>query len=261
MESPLLRPTPLHTFRRFIVMASLSLASALVSSHSLAAKTDNAIETLKNSIMERFPGSTPNSIVPSPLAGLYEVTIGAKLYYFSADGNLLIRGSILDLNTGKNLTEPRRSIIRKTALKAIGENNMIIYKADKQRFVLTVFTDIDCGYCRKLHADIEKYQAAGVTVRYLFYPRTGLRSPSYYKAVNVWCSKDRQDALTAIKANQPIEDETDCENPVRDHMVLADDLGINSTPTLITESGELIRGYAPAAQIVRELEQIKQASR
>ncbi len=260
-----MRPILLLNLRPYLFVACLSLLSsnAFADTPDTNPDTSNAaaITELKASIMQRFPGSTPSSVVKSPLAGLYEVTIGAKLYYFSADGGLLIRGTIVDLNTGKNLTEPRRSAIRKTALEAVGDTNMIVYKADKQRFVLTVFTDIDCGYCRKLHADIEKYQAAGVTVRYLFYPRSGLRTPSYDKAVNVWCSKDRQAALTAAKANQRIENKSDCENPVRDHMVLADDMGINSTPALITDSGELIRGYAPAAQIVRELEQLKQASR
>lgn len=217
----------------------------------------NPIADLRASIGKRFPASTPVNIEKTPIPGLYEVTIGARLYYFSANGRYLIRGTVIDLDADENLTRPRLDEVRKAAVDAIGEDNMIVYKAPDEQYVITVFTDIDCGYCRKLHADLDKYLAQGISVRYLFYPRAGFGSKSYYKAVQVWCSKDRKQALSAAKAGKGLDAPTDCKNPVRDHMVLADDIGIHSTPNIMIDSGEIIRGYVPAADLAKELRMSK----
>jgi len=107
-----------------------------------------------------------------------------------------------------------------------------------------VFTDIDCGYCRKLHADMDKYNAQGIRVRYLFYPRAGLRSESYRKAVSVWCADDRKAAMTAAKTGRPLPARS-CVNPVADQYNLGRQLGVRGTPALVLEDGEIIPGYVP----------------
>ena len=131
---------------------------------------------------------------------------------------------------------------------------MIIFPASKPRHTLTVFTDIDCGYCRKLHSDIDKYNDEGITVRYLPFPRSGPDTPSYYKAVSVWCSDDRRAALTRAKAGQDVPNAT-CDNPVRASLALGHKLGVNGTPALILEDGHLLPGYVPPKKLAQVMEQ------
>jgi thiol:disulfide interchange protein DsbC len=117
-----------------------------------------------------------------------------------------------------------------------------------------VFTDIDCGYCRKLHNEMAKYNAEGITVRYMPYPRSGLNTPSYYKAVSVWCSDDRRDALTRAKAGKDVPRAT-CDNPVQASLELGHQLGVTGTPALVLEDGQLLPGYVPAKKLSQVLDQ------
>jgi len=123
-----------------------------------------------------------------------------------------------------------------------------------------VFTDIDCGFCRRLHSEIGKYNAAGIRIRYLFMPRAGKGSDSYKKAVAVWCAKDRQQAMTDAKAGKDVPAQT-CENPVEEHIALADLMGLSGTPTLILPDGELLPGYVPADRLKAMLDEQKAAAK
>jgi thiol:disulfide interchange protein DsbC len=129
----------------------------------------------------------------------------------------------------------------------------VIFAPDKPKHTVTVFTDIDCGYCRKLHREIDGYLKAGIRVRYLFFPRAGLGSESFNEAVSVWCAADRQQAMTDAKAGKPIEAKT-CENPVIDHMQLGESLQISGTPAIVLESGDLVPGYVPAERLAAMLQ-------
>jgi thiol:disulfide interchange protein DsbC len=142
--------------------------------------------------------------------------------------------------------------VRKAALDKIGEQDMIVFKAPNSKYTVSVFTDIDCGYCRKLHSEIDQYLAQGITVRYLFFPRAGKGSESYNKAVAVWCAADKNKALTAAKKGDAFDIKS-CDNPVDKHMQLGEDFGMTGTPMIVTAKGNILPGYVPAAQLAKVL--------
>jgi thiol:disulfide interchange protein DsbC len=129
---------------------------------------------------------------------------------------------------------------------------MIIFKPEESKYKVTIFTDIDCGYCRKLHSEIEQYMAEGITVQYLFYPRAGKGSESYTKAISVWCADDRKEALTAAKKGGSPETKS-CDNPIDEHMQLGVDFKVRGTPMIVSEDGKVFPGYVPAKKLAQAL--------
>jgi thiol:disulfide interchange protein DsbC len=196
----------------------------------------------------------PDSIETTPVAGIYEVAIGPHIVYISADGRYMFQGELIDVMMRSSLTEPRRRLAVKKVIDAISEKDMIIFEPKETRHTITVFTDIDCGYCRKLHNEMQDFLDAGIRVRYMFYPRAGVGSASYKKAVAVWCADDRRAALTAAKNDKPIEMKS-CDNPIAEHMELVDKLGARGTPFIVMETGQTQPGYLPARQMARLLDQ------
>jgi len=187
------------------------------------------------------------------IPGLYEFVSGSKLYYVSEDGESFIEGSLIDVKNNQDLTAARLGEARVGELGKVGVDNMLVFKPKKTKHVVYVFTDIDCGYCRKLHSEMDQYLNAGIEVRYLFFPRAGLNSDSYNKAVAVWCAKDRQAALTKAKKGEGIEMKQ-CDNPVQAHMKLGEDFGASGTPMLVTEKGTIIPGYVNAVSLAQGLD-------
>jgi thiol:disulfide interchange protein DsbC len=214
---------------------------------------DPAIEIIKKSMQRELPGLPEPKVTKTTIPGLYEVLMGQHVFYVSADGRYLMQGDLYDLNTRQNLTEAKRSQFRLKALAGIKQSEMIHFPAARPKHTITVFTDIDCVYCRRLHAEIADINALGISVNYLFFPRAGVGSPSYYKAVKVWCAKDRNKALTEAKVTGDIQGQTCVNNPVLKHMQIAKQMGINSTPTIILEDGRIVRGYAPAKALLQEI--------
>ena len=186
---------------------------------------NNAIE---EALKQALPGVKPDSIKVSPMAGLYEVMVGPKLFYVSEDGRYLIQGSLIDLKKREDLTEAKLSEARLGSLNKLGTVNMITFKPKIQKHVAYVFTDIDCGYCRKLHSEIDQYLKEGIEIRYLFFPRAGEGSESFDKAVSVWCAKDRNEALTKAKRGDTLE-KKQCDNPVSEHLALGTAMGAAGT--------------------------------
>ena len=202
-------------------------------------------------------GDKPDAINPTPVPGIFEAKFGMELIYVSADGRYFFSGDLIDGSSRTNLSEQSRTTERKAALAKIEEKDAVTFKAKgEQKHLLTVFTDVDCGYCVKLHKEVPKLNEAGVTVQYLAYPRAGIGSESYKKIVNVWCADDKQDALTKSKAGETIAAK-ECENPVAKEYELGQKLGVNGTPALFTEDGTMIPGYRPADQLVKILDDMK----
>lgn len=192
-------------------------------------------------------------IQASPIPGLYEVRRGAEVGYASADGRHYIDGDLFDLQTRDNLTEKRRRQGRLALLAGVGDEAAIVFApAGTARHVVTVFTDIDCTYCRRLHQDMAELNRLGIRVRYLMFPRGGPDSDSWHQAEAVWCSTDRRDALTRAKRGETIKAGR-CKTPVAEHYELGRQLGIRGTPGIISDSGEYIGGYLPAAQLAQLL--------
>jgi thiol:disulfide interchange protein DsbC len=238
----------------YIKNLALSLAASLLLAQPLLAES-GANAAIKERLAKVMPGAEPDSVSKSPVNGLYEVVFGPQVVYMSEDGRYFMKANIIDLETDENLTEKRRSSAIQSSLAEVGDKNMITF-GEKSKHQVTVFTDIDCGYCRKLHQEMDAYNKAGIQIRYLFYPRAGLGSPSFDKAVSVWCADDQKKAMTQAKDGKKVA-EKKCDNPIIDHMRLADLMGINGTPAMILPDGELLPGYVPAAKLSEYLEQAK----
>jgi len=231
---------------KFFFLGALALLVAGV------AVADRAVD--ETAIRKALGQINPDTIEATPVAGIYEVAIGPHIVYMSADGRYMFQGELIDVLKRTSLTEPRRRMAVKATVDAVSEKDMIIFEPKETKHTITVFTDIDCGYCRKLHSEMADFLNAGIRVRYMFYPRAGVGSESYKKAVAVWCAADRRAALTAAKNGQPIEMKT-CENPIAEHMELVDKLGARGTPFIVLENGQTQPGYVPARQMARLLDQ------
>jgi thiol:disulfide interchange protein DsbC len=208
-------------------------------------------------IAAKFPEISPEQISVAPVEGLFEVRIGSKIAYVSADGRYLVQGEIIDLGTDENLTESRRESVRRDVLAGISESGMVVFSPARPTTTVTVFTDIDCGYCRKLHKQIADYNAKGIKVRYMYYPRMGPGTESWTKAEQVACAKDRQGALTRSKAGEKLSDKVCQPNPVAEHYNTGRDFGIQGTPAIVLESGELIGGYLDPTELAKYIAETK----
>ena len=191
---------------------------------------------------------------PSPIAGLYEVRSGIEVGYVSTDGRFYVDGDVFDMVSKQNLTEDVRKKGRLALLAGVRDEDAIIFapKSGTQHTV-TVFTDVDCVHCRRMHSEIGELNKLGVRVRYLMFPRGGPGSDSWKQAQAVWCSSDRRDALTRAKRGEKIAGGK-CESPVAAQYELGRKLGISGTPGIVTESGEYLAGYANAAYLAAYLE-------
>ena len=214
----------------------------------------DAEQKIRNSLAVLLPGLQPDAVRGTPLDNLYEVTFGTRVVYVTGDGRFLVQGKLVDLETRTELTEQRLSELKQAAMDKVGEDKMVIFGPDDAPYTITVFTDIDCGFCRKLHAEMDEFNGAGIRIRYLFYPRAGIGSPSYDKAVSVWCADDRRAAMNAAKAGKPVEPRT-CENPVASHYALGQAMGLQGTPALVLPDGEMLPGYVPADKLRAALDQ------
>jgi thiol:disulfide interchange protein DsbC len=209
-------------------------------------------EAIKQALTKSMPSIKIGSIKTTEITGLYEVTVGGNIFYVSGDGKYLLQGHLVDVAARKDLTEEKLSSARKQAIANIGVDKMIVFKPKISKYTVTIFTDIDCGYCRKLHSEIDQYLAEGITIQYLFFPRAGKGSDSYHKAVSVWCADDRKAALTAAKKGETPPAKT-CDNPVDEHMQLGEDFEVKGTPMMVTEKGNIFPGYLPAKQLAEAL--------
>jgi len=184
---------------------------------------------------------------------LQKVVVGGQILYLSGDGRFALQGDVIDLGSRENLTENRRGELRGKAIAALNEKDMVVFTPEGAvKHTVTIFTDIDCGYCRKMHSQIAAYNKEGIKIRYLMFPREGIGSESYNKAVAVWCADDRPAALTQAKRGETVPNKT-CENPVQAQFELGQKLGVRGTPSLILESGEMLPGYVPPTQLAELL--------
>lgn len=231
------------------------LCSLFLAGNAFAEQVDKETQDkIRNSLSVLLPGLQADDIRLSPLDNVYEVTFGGRLVYLTGDGRFLIQGKIIDLETRTEITEERLSELKMAALSEIGEEQMVIYGPDDAKDTVTVFTDIDCGYCRKLHSEMARYNEEGIRIRYLFYPRAGVGSDSYNKAVSVWCADDRKVAMDKAKAGGDVDSKT-CDNPVETHYELGQTMRISGTPALLLEGGELVPGYVPAHKLRKALDE------
>jgi thiol:disulfide interchange protein DsbC len=206
-------------------------------------------------------GTKVDDLAPSPIPGVYQFVQGAEVSYLTADGKYYLDGNVYDMATRANLTEVLRARARVALIDAVPESQMLIFSPKNPLYTITVFTDVDCQYCRKLHSDMQELNRLGVRVRYMFYPRTGPNTESWRKAEVVWCSADRNDALTRAKAGAQLDMNKTCPTPVAREYALGQNIGLRGTPGIVTESGDFISGYMPPKELLQAIKQLQVAQR
>jgi thiol:disulfide interchange protein DsbC len=225
-----------------------------------AAQAQDAATPSREEIAARLKGVSPSDLVDSVLDGFYEVTVGSRVGYISVDGRYLFEGELYDLQDSRNITEDSRAAARVNLLEEVPEEQMIVF-SPKDRpalHTITIFTDVDCGYCRQFHREIDQVLARGIEVHYLFYPRTGPATESWSKAERVWCAADQQTALTNAKLGGAIPDLGCTDNPVEAQYDLGHQVGVTGTPSIYSAGGIHIGGYVPPQQLLDTLNQLAQ---
>lgn len=237
------------TFAAVLAMCSLLLVAPV----TLA---QDAEERIADRLAAAVPGLQVHSVKASEAPGLYEVqSNNGETIYATEDGTYLLTGDLLKLtDTGiANVTEASRAQARRDQMAEFGDDGVISYPANgEEKAVVSVFTDIDCPYCRKLHDEVPQLNDFGITVNYYAFPRSGPNTPSFSKYVSVWCADDQQAAMDAAKAGQSVAQKT-CENPVGEQFQLGGQVGVTGTPAILLEDGNMVRGYVPARNLAEGL--------
>ncbi|WP_160285963.1 thioredoxin fold domain-containing protein [Pseudomonas sp. QL9] len=232
---------------RILAVAALGLASTLV----LAAEPD---QTIRKTLQSLQPDLPIESISASPIQGLSEVHLkGGRVLYASTDGQFVVQGNIYQVKDGAatNLTEVAEASGVAKTINAIPASEMVVFPAQGEaKAHITVFTDTTCPYCQKLHAEVPELQKRGIEVRYLAFPRQGPKSAGDQQLQAVWCSKDRQAAMTDMFHGKEIK-AAQCANPVDKQFELGQMVGVQGTPAIILANGQMLPGYQPAGELAK----------
>jgi len=216
--------------------------------------TDKRIEEIVTNLVDFFPEGTKVNLKPSPMEGLYAVHIGSQVFYISDDGRFLLSGDIYNTQTSENITDNERKIARIEFLSELDSSSMIIFSPIESQHSVTIFTDIDCVYCRKFHQQIDAVMKEGIEVRYIFFPREGPDTDSWYKAQEVWCSANQLQAITLAKQGKSLNSQKCANDPVQQHYDLGRMFNVQGTPTMVTDAGEIIVGYLSAVDLKARLD-------
>lgn len=215
----------------------------------------DAEQQLRERLVRALPGVEITRIEPSPIPNVYEVeTANQQLLYASETGDYFIAGDIFKLEGDRivNLAEQRRESARAAAVASVPESEKVVFKPESTKAVINVFTDVDCGYCRKLHQEMPQLLEKGIQVNYLAFPRAGIGSSSYEKMVSVWCADDQQEAMNTAKSGKQPKARK-CENTVAAQYELGNKIGISGTPAIVLADGRIIPGYLPANALAQNL--------
>ncbi len=208
-------------------------------------------QKLVAALKQQAPDLPIEAVSKTPVTNIFAIDLrGGQTLYGTADGKHLFSGDLYALQGGiVNLAEQKRAVKRRALLDAVPREDMVVFSpAGETKTHVSVFTDVDCGYCRKLHQEMADINALGIEVRYLAYPRAGLGTPTFTKIVSAWCAEEKNEAMTALKAGLSIP-ENDCDNPVVEQYQLGQAIGVTGTPAIVTADGRLLPGYMPAARL------------
>jgi thiol:disulfide interchange protein DsbC len=230
------------------LVAAGAVAGTLPAHAEQAPAVDARVEVAK-----KIPGARAEDLRATPIAGIYEYTHGTEIAYVTADGKYAISGDLYDLKSNEDLTEAHRREVRLRMLASFPEEHMLIFGPKEPKYTVTVLTDVDCAYCRKLHSQIAEYNRLGVRVRYMLYPRTGPNTVSWTKAEQVWCSPDRNDAFTRATQGQELKAKACPNNPVASSYAMGKDFALQGTPSIVLADGEMLDGYLPPDVLVQRL--------
>ena len=231
------------------VPAGQKAPAAAVMAPAAAVSADPRVE-----LASKIPGTKADDLRESPIPGMYELSKGTDIAYVTNDGKYAISGDLFEVASNDNLTEKTRRSERTKLIASLPESQMVVFSPKDPKYTVTVFTDVDCAYCRKLHSQIADYNRLGIKVRYLFYPRSGPNTESWEKAEQVWCSPNRAEALTRAKLDESIPGAKKCGgSPIAREYALGQDVGVRGTPSIVLDDGELLGGYLPPAMLAQHL--------
>lgn len=241
---------------RIATTVTALIATIALPISAFSADAEAELEAVRAKVAGMFDMIEPGDINASPVDGWYTVQKGSIVAYVSSDGRFLLQGDLIDLDNGVNLTELSRNDSRRELVASLKDDEAILFSPADPKYSVTVFTDIDCTYCRKLHSEIDQYMSQGIAVRYVLYPRNGRRSHAWTTSENVWCASDRNSALTAAKLDREFETSSCDASMIARHYKLGQDIGLTGTPAIVTQDGTLIGGYLPAEALSARLAQV-----
>ena len=196
------------------------------------------------------------AIGPAPLAGFQQAIVQGQVLYFSNDGRYLLQGSLFDMHEKEDVGEILMSKLRREQLQKVPATDRIVFApVGVPKHTISVFTDIECGYCRKMHSEMAEYNKRGIAIEYLAFPRAGLTSPDALAMESVWCSADRRKAMTDAKNSRPVPPKR-CSNPVASQYKLGQRLGLQGTPMAINSEGLALPGYLPPDKMLEVLNEM-----
>ncbi len=245
--------------------ASLLVASVMVMGAASAVepaplKVTPAVKTMVQKALKTLaPGVQVDAVEPAALPGFYQVIASGQLMYLSSDGRYLLNGDLIDLTQKKNVSNAAWARFRKAELAKVPASQRIVFAPAHPKYTVTVFTDVNCGYCRALHEHIAAFNKAGIAVEYLAWPREGVASTSgkptatYSEMASIWCAADRKAAFSAAIAGKAPASAT-CTSPVADQYDLGLKLGVSGTPTIVTPDGRTVGGYLTPEQLLAALQ-------
>lgn len=247
-----------HTFQKYF-FGTLALAT-LALTPAVAAEGDAQLQQVREKIAGMFDMIKPENVNPSPIDGWYTVQTGSIVAYVSASGRYLLQGDLIDLDNQINLSEASRNIARRDLMATVSDDQVIRFTPPDVKYKVSIFTDVECTYCRRLHSQIAEYLADGIEVRYLLYPRNGPASRSWSTSEQIWCAADRNNALTMAKLDKKFPSQTCDASIIEKHYAMGRDVGLSGTPAIVLEDGTLISGYLPPDQLKARLDLIVPAN-
>lgn len=221
--------------------------------------TPAAAQMVQSAIKGLAANIQVDSIEPAPMAGFYQVIAAGQMIYVSTDGKYLMHGDLIDLGKHQNVSDVAWSRFRRDELAKVPVSQRIVFAPAHPKYTVTVFTDVNCGFCRALHEHVAAFNKAGIALEYLAWPREGVTTtagrptPTYTEMVSVWCASDRKAAFTAAKEGHAPKAAT-CINPVKDQFDLGVKLGVSGTPTILGPDGSTLGGYVTPEQLLQALQ-------
>lgn len=234
-------------------IAVLMAMGILISASSSYAEDTPEIKVVRAELAKFVDSAATAEIMKAPIDDVYRVEVSGSYAYAYVDGDFVLFGDLYNTKKRVSLGESAKNERMARLINEVPESKMIVFGPDKPKRVITVFTDIDCGYCRKLHNEVPDLNDAGIQVRYLAFPRSGVGGASYNKYVSVWCSENQQSALTAAKAGESTSGGTKCDNPIAESYKLGQKVGVRGTPTIIFDDGTVTPGYLPSSALISQL--------
>ncbi len=238
---------------RRVSLAFIVTALLVCGSVAVLADDDAELKQVREKVTGVFKEIQPEHVEASPVDGWYTIRKGAIVAYISGDGRYLLQGDLIDLEQEVNLSEQTRNVSRLEMLAALSDDEVIVFSPENVKFSVSIFTDIDCTYCRRLHNQIDEYMAQGIEVRYLLYPRNGPGTATWKTSEEVWCATDRNDALTLAKLDRKFESSNCDASIINSHFALGQDIGLRGTPAIVLQDGSLVSGYVPPLELTQAL--------